>query len=82
MTNKQVNEISSYISKLVRIHAGENSKTPLNPQRVQELESKLFIKAAKAEKRHNPAISPLIPFVKKALKLRRHVKRRVSLISR
>ena len=69
MTNKQVNETRSYISKLVSIHAGENSLTPLNPQRAEELFGKLIIKAAKAEKRHNPAISPLIPFVKKALKI-------------
>lgn len=69
MTKTEVQDISSYISKLVRIHAGENSLTPLNPHRAEELNGKLIIKAAKAEKRHNPAISPLIPFVKKALKI-------------
>lgn len=69
MTSTQMKEIRSYISRLIISNAGSNSSTPLNPHRMAELESKLFVKAVKAANRHNPLISPLIPFLKSILKI-------------
>ena len=65
----QLKEIRNYISKLVSINAGKGAKTPLCPHRMEELEGKLLIKAVKAAKRHNSALSPLIPFIKRMLKI-------------
>lgn len=69
MNEPQLKEIRNYISKLVSINAGKGAKTPLCPHRMEELESKLIIKAVKAAKRHNSALSPLIPFIKRMLKI-------------
>ena len=69
MHELQLKEIRNYISKLVSINAGKGAKTPLCSYRMEELESKLLIKALKAAKRHNSALSPLIPFIKRMLKI-------------
>lgn len=69
MNEPQLKEIRNYISKLVSINAGKGAKTPLCPHRMEELEGKLIIKAVKAAKRHNSALSPLIPFIKGMLKI-------------
>lgn len=69
MNEPQLKEIRNYISKLVSINAGKGAKTPLCPHRMEELEGKLLIKAVKAAKRHNSALSPLIPFIKSMLKI-------------
>lgn len=82
MNEPQLKEIRNYISKLVSINAGKGAKTPLCPHRVEELESKLIVKVVKAAKRHNSALSPLIPFIKSMLKSKRRVRRLDFLVSK
>lgn len=69
MNESQLREIRNYISKLVSINAGKGAKTPLCSHKIEELESKLIIKAVKVAKRHNSALSPLMPFMKRMLKI-------------
>lgn len=69
MTEHEAKEVSAYIAYQVKISAGEGSPTPLNPHNTMKLENHLFEKTVKAIERHDPTISPLIPFLKMVIKI-------------
>lgn len=57
-------DIMSAIHRKAESLGSANGRTPLNARHVEQLESRLAVIAARAIIRHDPARTPLVPFVK------------------
>ena len=67
ITPKEEKELRKFVTRKVMLLAAPDGKTPLNPHRADNLECTLWTMAVKAIIRHDPAKSPLVPFVKSVI---------------
>lgn len=67
ITATEEKDLRKFIAKKAKSLAAPDGKTPLNPHRTDNLECTLWTMAVKSVIRHDPARSPLVPFVKSVI---------------
>lgn len=64
ITQAQENELRKFVHRKAQSLGDAGGRTPLNPGRIDNLETRLWVIAVKAVIRHDPTKTPLVPFVK------------------
>ena len=64
LTEAQERELRTFVRRKAQFLGSASGRTPLNPGRIDSLETRLWVIAVKAIIRHDPTKTPLVPFVK------------------